>query len=50
MLGSAKEKAYLNGFYKANTMKDKAIVVDKHVRENLTWLPILTSRIKIGTS
>jgi hypothetical protein len=35
MLGIAKDKAYLNDFYKAKTMEDKAIVVDKYSREKL---------------
>jgi hypothetical protein len=35
MLGIAKDKAYLNDFYKAKTMEDKAIVVDKYAREKL---------------
>ncbi len=35
MLSIAKHKAYLNDFYKANTMEDKAIVVDKYAREKL---------------
>ena len=35
MLGIAKHKAYLNDFYKAKTMEEKAIVVDKYAREKL---------------
>ena len=35
MLGIAKDKAYLNDFYKVKTMEDKAIVVDKYAREKL---------------
>ncbi len=35
MLGVAKDKAYLNNLYKAKTMEDKAIVVDKYAREKL---------------
>ena len=35
MLGIAKHKAYLNDFYKAKTMEDKAIVVEKYAREKL---------------
>jgi len=33
MLGIAKNKAYLNNFYKAKSMEDKATVVDKYARE-----------------
>ena len=35
MLGIAKNKAYLNNFYKAKSMEDKAAVVDKYAREKL---------------
>ena len=35
MLGIAKDKAYLNDFYKAKTIQDKAIVMDKYAREKL---------------
>ena len=35
MLGIAKNKAYLNDFYKAKSMEDKAAVVDKYAREKL---------------
>ncbi len=35
MIGIAKDKAYLNNFYKAKTMEDKAKVVDKYEREKL---------------
>ena len=35
MLGITKDKAYLNDFYKAKTMEDKAIVVDKYAKEKL---------------
>ena len=36
MLGIAKKKAYLEDFYKARSLEDKAAVVDKYARENLT--------------
>ena len=32
MLGIAKDRAYLDDFYKADTMEDKAIVVDQYAR------------------
>ena len=35
MLGIARDKAYLNNFYKAKTMSNKATVVDKYAREKL---------------
>ena len=35
MLGIGKDRAYLNNFYKAKTMEDKAAVVDNYSRENL---------------
>ena len=35
MLGIARDKAYLNNFYKAKPMKDKTGVVDKYAREKL---------------
>ncbi len=35
MLGIAKDKECLNDFYKAKTMEDKAINVDKYAREKL---------------
>jgi len=35
MLGIAKDRAYLDDFYRARTMKDKAAVVDKYAREHL---------------
>ncbi len=35
MLGIAKDKAYLNDFYKARTMEDKGVVVNKYAREIL---------------
>ena len=35
MLGISKDNAYLNDFYKAKTMEDKGIVVDKYAREKL---------------
>ena len=38
MLGIAKDEAYLNDFYKAKTIEDKAIVVDKYARENLDMI------------
>ncbi len=41
MLGIAKDKAYLNDFYKAKTMKDKAIVVDKNAREKLDMVAVI---------
>ncbi len=50
MLGIAKDKAYLNDFYKEKTTKDKVIAVDKYAREKSTWLLISTSRMTIGTT
>jgi len=50
MLGIAKDKAYLNDFYEAKTMEDKAIAVNKYARENWTWLPISILRMIIGTT
>ena len=38
MLGIAKDRAYLDGFYKAKTMKEKAAVVDKYAREHLDMI------------
>ena len=35
MLGIEKNKAYLQDFYKAESMEDKAAVVDKYAREKL---------------
>ena len=35
MLGIARDKAYLNDYYKAKTMKDKTAVVGKYAREKL---------------
>ena len=35
MLGIAKNKAYLKDFYKAQSLEDKAAVVDKYAREKL---------------
>ena len=35
MLGIAKNKAYLNDFYKAQTMKEKAMVVERYAKEHL---------------
>ena len=35
MLGIAKNKAYLNDFYKAQTLEEKAVVVEKYVKEHL---------------
>ena len=35
MLGIGKDRAYLNDFYKAKTMEDKAAVVDNYAREHL---------------
>ena len=35
MLGIAKDMAYLKDFYKAQTMEDKGVVVDKYARETL---------------
>ena len=35
MLGIAKDMAYLKDFYKAHTMEDKGVVVDKYARETL---------------
>jgi len=35
MLGIAKDRAYLDNFYRAKTMEDKAAVVDKYAREHL---------------
>ncbi len=36
MISIAKDKVYLNHFYKTNTMEDKAKVEDKYARGNLT--------------
>ena len=35
MLGIAKDRAYLDNFYLANTMEDKAAVVDKYAVDHL---------------
>jgi len=35
MLGIAKDRAYLDEFYRANTMEDKAIVMDSYAKEHL---------------
>ena len=36
MLGIATNKAYFKVFYKAQSLEDKATVLDKYARENLT--------------
>ena len=35
MLGIGKDRAYLDGFYKAKTMEDKVAVVDNYAMEHL---------------